>query len=45
MQTGFIAVGLGFMAEPEALSLAAQLAEQVGFHSIWAPEHIVLLDE
>ena len=45
MQTGFIAVGLGFMAESEALSRAAQLAEQAGFHSIWAPEHIVLLDQ
>ena len=45
MQTGFIAVGLGFMAESEALSLTAQLAEKAGFHSIWAPEHIVLLDQ
>ena len=45
MQTGFIAIGLGFMAESEALSLAGQLAEQAGFHSIWAPEHIVLLDQ
>ena len=45
MQTGFIAVGIGLMAESEAISLAAQLAEQAGFHSIWAPEHIVLLDQ
>lgn len=45
MQTGFAAVGIGLMAESEAISLAAQLAEQAGFHSIWAPEHIVLLDQ
>lgn len=44
MQTGFIAVGMGLMAEPEVMSLAAETAEQAGFHSIWAPEHIVLLD-
>lgn len=44
MQTGFIAVGIGLMAEPEVMSLAAETAEQAGFHSIWAPEHIVLLD-
>ncbi len=45
MQTGFIAVGIGLMAEAEAISLTAQLVEQTGFHSIWAPEHIVLLDQ
>ena len=45
MQTGFAAVGIGLMAESEAISLAARLAEQAGFHSIWAPEHIVLLDQ
>ena len=44
MQTGFIAVGIGLMAEPEVMSLAAKTAEDAGFHSIWAPEHIVLLD-
>ena len=45
MQTGFIAVGIGLMADPEVMSLAAETAEQAGFHSIWAPEHIVLLDQ
>ncbi len=45
MQTGFMAVGIGLMAEGEAISLTAQLAEEAGFHSIWAPEHIVLLDQ
>lgn len=45
MQTGFIAVGIGQMANPEVMSLAAETAEQAGFHSIWAPEHIVLLDQ
>ena len=45
MHTGFIAVGIGLMADAEAISLAAQLAEEAGFHSIWAPEHIVLLDQ
>lgn len=45
MKTGFIAVGIGTMADPEIMSVAAQAAEQAGFHSIWAPEHIVLLDQ
>ena len=45
MQTGFIAVGIGLMAEPEVMSLVAETAEQASFPSIWAPERIVLLDQ
>ncbi len=45
MQTGYFAVGIGVTADPELIALAATTAETCGYHSIWAPEHIVLLDQ
>lgn len=45
MQTGFFAVGIGITADPEVVGLAARCAEECGYHSIWAPEHVVLLDQ
>ena len=45
MQTGYFAIGIGPAADPEVVSVTAQTAEQVGFHSLWAPEHVVLLDQ
>jgi probable F420-dependent oxidoreductase len=45
MQTGYFSVGIGLAADPEVVSVTAQTAEQVGFHSLWAPEHVVLLDQ
>ena len=35
----------GESAEPEFLGRAAQAIEAGGFHSIWAPEHVVLFPE
>ena len=45
MQVGFFAIGLASTADPEALASAARAADDAGFHSIWAPEHVVLFDE
>jgi probable F420-dependent oxidoreductase len=45
MQIGFFAVGIGPSADPEIIALTARTAEQGGFHSLWAPEHVVLLDQ
>jgi len=45
MKIGFIAIGIGLAAEPEALRTIAQTTEECGFHSLWAPEHVVLFDQ
>jgi probable F420-dependent oxidoreductase len=44
MKVGFFAIGIGPAADPELVALTAQTAEQCGFHSLWAPEHVVLID-
>ena len=45
MKIGFFAIGLGVAAEPDIIKLIATTAEACGYHSLWAPEHIVLLDQ
>ena len=35
---------MGPMSDPDALAQAAQAAEQAGFDSVWAGEHLVLPD-
>ncbi len=45
MKIGFFAVGIGPSADPEIIALTAQTAERCGFHSLWAPEHVVLIDQ
>lgn len=45
MKIGFFAVGIGPSADPEIVALTARTAEQCGFHSLWAPEHVVLIDQ
>ena len=45
MKIGYFAIGIGLTAEPENLATSAQTAEACGFHSIWAPEHVVLIDQ
>jgi probable F420-dependent oxidoreductase len=45
MQIGFFAIGLAATAEPEAIATTARAADECGFHSLWAPEHVVLFDE
>ena len=43
MQIGYFSVGIGPMADPDVLAITAQTVDQTGFHSLWAPEHIVLI--
>ena len=45
MKIGFFAIGAGLSAEPDIIKLIATTAEACGYHSLWAPEHIVLLDQ
>lgn len=45
MKIGFFAIGPGLAAEPDIIKLIATTAEACGYHSLWAPEHIVLLDQ
>lgn len=44
MKIGFGFIGPGLAAEPQVVSLIAETCEACGFYSLWAPEHIVLLD-
>jgi len=45
MKIGFFAVGIGSSADPELIALIAKTTEQCGFHSLWAPEHVVLIEQ
>ncbi len=45
MRIGLGFIGAGVSAEPEVISLIASVGEKCGYYSLWAPEHIVLLDE
>jgi probable F420-dependent oxidoreductase len=45
MEIGYFAVGIGPTVEPEWVRTVAITAERLGFSTIWAPEHIVLLDQ
>src|SRR5215472_19341471 len=44
MQLGLIHINMGPMSRPEALVSAARMAEEAGFDSVWAGEHLVLPD-
>jgi len=45
MKIGYFSVGLGPTVDLEILRTAATTAERLGFSTIWAPEHVVLLDQ
>ena len=45
MQIGSFPVRIGLMADPDVLPLTAQIVDQTSFHSLWAPEHIVLISQ
>src|SRR5713226_1990253 len=45
MKIGFFAVGIGVTVEPQVLRAVAVAAERLGFATLWAPEHVVLLEE
>jgi probable F420-dependent oxidoreductase len=44
MKIGFFAIGIGTLTDPQPLQTVASHAERLGFASLWAPEHVVLLD-
>ena len=45
MEIGYFAVGIWPTVAPEWVRTVATTAERLGFSTIWAPEHVVLLDE
>ena len=45
MRIGFFAVGIGASVEPQAVRTVATAAERLGFATLWAPEHVVLVEE
>jgi probable F420-dependent oxidoreductase len=45
MKIGFFAVGIGATVEPDAVRAVVTAAERLGFATVWAPEHVVLIDD
>ena len=45
MDIGYFALGIGPLTNPEWIKPVATTAERLGFSSIWAPEHVVLLEQ
>ena len=45
MKIGYFSIGVGPLTNPEWVRAAATTAERVGFATLWAPEHVVLVDE
>ena len=45
MKIGFFAVGIGIAADPDVIKQIATSTEACGYHSLWAPEHIVLIEK
>jgi probable F420-dependent oxidoreductase len=45
MKVGFFATGIGPATTPAWARTIAVNAERLGFSTLWAPEHVVLLDE
>ncbi len=44
MQLGLFNINMGKQCDPSRLTVAAQAAEEAGFESLWAGEHVVLPD-
>jgi probable F420-dependent oxidoreductase len=45
MKIGYFALGIGPLTEPAMIKTVAQTTERLGFSTLWAPEHVVLLSE
>jgi len=45
MKIGYFAVGIGATVSPGALRMVAMAAERLGFATLWAPEHVVLVEQ
>jgi probable F420-dependent oxidoreductase len=44
MKIGFFAVGIADTSRPDMITAIATNAERLGFSTVWAPEHVVLLE-
>jgi probable F420-dependent oxidoreductase len=44
MRLGLVHINMGSMSQPDGLAQAARSAEEAGFDSVWAGEHVVLPD-
>jgi probable F420-dependent oxidoreductase len=44
MKIGFFAVGIADTSRPDMITAIATNAERLGFATVWAPEHVVLLE-
>lgn len=45
MKIGFFAGGIGHLARPDMVKTLAVHSERLNFATVWAPEHVVLLDK
>ena len=45
MKIGYFAVGIGATVEPGLVRSVATTAERLGFATLWAPEHVVLVQQ
>jgi probable F420-dependent oxidoreductase len=45
MKIGFFAIGIGHLAQSDLVKTVAVHAERLNFATVWAPEHVVLLDK
>jgi probable F420-dependent oxidoreductase len=45
MDIGYFALGIGPLCDPAWIKPVAMTAERLGYSSIWAPEHVVLLEQ
>ncbi len=45
MKVGYFTVGVGPTVNPQWLRTAALAAERLGFSTLWAPEHVVLVEQ
>jgi alkanesulfonate monooxygenase SsuD/methylene tetrahydromethanopterin reductase-like flavin-dependent oxidoreductase (luciferase family) len=45
MRVGLHALGIGTGARPEVIRAVASAAEAAGFATLWAGEHVVLVDQ
>lgn len=45
MKVGYFSVGVGPATNPQSLRTVATNAERLGFATIWAPEHVVLVEQ
>ena len=45
MEVGLFSIGVGRTSDPDMIAHVARQADDVGFASLWAPEHTVLFDD